>query len=351
MRLWICISLLFLIVFECSAFEIAPSTIQPGDKVTITGTSDPGTSVPVTMSFETNLPVSDGRYEYLAQDIEVPQKPNTFSVEARGVKDLNLGVKMGIWITKKYDAQGDYARVSQSDVPQGRYNVKIFGTASEGATEVQISVLARTSVQVARDGSYTLTVDTSGVPPGAYRVESGSQSKEVLVGGRRSAASSSGQTNSGSSSGLDQQGEVSRQKVPITPDVARWYAPRINLDPQDPEQLAEAQRRLEMLTKDGSWIVIARGAELAEQYGNCQDVYCLDRGSVCRPCRDRDRLAKARVTSENASQDEEWAIKSDLDQSLNLSASPSGASTFSTAFLTAGFSDLIDRILRLFGWR
>ena len=78
-----------------------------------------------------NLPVTAGKYEY-ETTVEIPQKPNRFTVAARNVEDFNAGVKLGIWITKSFKADGGTARISQGDVPPGRYNLKMFGRGSAG---------------------------------------------------------------------------------------------------------------------------------------------------------------------------------------------------------------------------
>ncbi len=128
------------------SFELTPANIKPGEEMVLTGIAKPGSQLSFQSSFTMNLPVTAGKYEYEAT-VEIPQKPNRFTVAARNVQDFNAGVKFGIWITKSFKASGGTARISQGDVPPGRYNLKIFGTALPGSTEVPVTVEAETQVQ------------------------------------------------------------------------------------------------------------------------------------------------------------------------------------------------------------
>ncbi len=125
--------------------------------------------------------MAEGKYEYETR-VLIPQKPNRFTVTARNVKDLNAGVKMVIWITKRFEASGGIATVSQSDVPPGRYNLKMFGEASPGATVVPIKVEAETAVKADSEGRYSLAIDTSGIPAGDYNIEGDGDSKTIRIG-------------------------------------------------------------------------------------------------------------------------------------------------------------------------
>lgn len=153
------------------ALDASPMNPDPGEKVMITGFAKPGEAVRLSSSFEMNLPVEAGRYEYVANGVEIPQKPNRFSVTARNVEDLNVGIKMGIWLNMPIKASGGTASVSRADVPPGRYTLKMFGNAKEGASDVSVSVSAETTVYADSDGSYRLAIDTTGIPEGDYRVQ------------------------------------------------------------------------------------------------------------------------------------------------------------------------------------
>jgi hypothetical protein len=172
-----------------SAFEVSPANPSPGEDIVIDGTSAPNEEVRLRSSFQMDLPVAEGKYEY-ETSVLIPQKPNRFTVTARNVKDLNAGVKMVIWITKRFEASGGVATVSQADVPPGRYNLKMFGEALPGATAVPVKVEAETAVQANSEGSYSLTIDTSGIPAGDYHIEGDGDSKTVRIGSPVPTASS-----------------------------------------------------------------------------------------------------------------------------------------------------------------
>ncbi len=165
-----------------SAFDVSPSEAYPGDKITLTGKASPGEDLSFRSSFSMNLPVTDGQYSYETR-VVVPEKPNRFAVTASNIQDLNAGVELGIWITKRFQAHGDTVSLSQADVPPGRYNLKVFGQAQEGASAVAIDVTAETKVKADETGTYSLVIDTSGIPSGEYVIEGAGDTKIVPIGG------------------------------------------------------------------------------------------------------------------------------------------------------------------------
>lgn len=174
--------LLFVLVCPIAAFEVSPINPNPGDAVTIRGTAAPGEELRLRSSFEMNLPVVNGKYEYVASGVEIPKKPNRLSVVAKNVETLTVGVKMGIWVTMPVSASGGVASVSKSDVPPGRYTLKMFGDALPGASAVSITVDAQTTVRADSGGEYQLVMDTSGVPEGEYKIRAAGDEKVVIIG-------------------------------------------------------------------------------------------------------------------------------------------------------------------------
>ena len=163
-------------------FEVSSSHPGPGEIVTLTGTANPGQKVDFQTSFQMDLPVNSGMYEYVANDVDIPQKPNRFEVAATGVKDLNVGVKIGFWISKRFNATNGEASISHSDVPPGRYDLKVFGEAMDGGRSVNLKVAAETVVNADTAGKYSLDIDTSGTPSGAYKIEGAGETKIIQVG-------------------------------------------------------------------------------------------------------------------------------------------------------------------------
>ena len=140
-------------------------------------------------SFRMDLPVSGGRYEY-ETSVEIPRQPNRFTVSASNIKDLGVGVKMVIWLTKSFAAPGGTATLSQSNVPPGRYNVKLFGESLPGAASVSVKVSADTTVQADTKGQYSLVLDTAGVPAGDYVIAEGGETRIIHLGATAESESS-----------------------------------------------------------------------------------------------------------------------------------------------------------------
>jgi hypothetical protein len=291
MKLTILFLVLALVSLAC-AFEVSPANPSPGEEIVIEGTAAPNEEVRLRSSFQMDLPVAEGKYEYETR-VEIPRKPNRFTVTARNVKDLNAGVKMVIWITERFEASGGVATVSQSDVPPRMYSLKMFGEALPGASVVSVKVEAETAVRADSKGRYSLAIDTSGIPAGDYRIEGDGDSKIVRIGSP--AAVSNGKAGESAGSNRNRISASYPIDMPsaaeITPEVVRWYAGEIRLDPEDPAQYSEAERNLRNRVKGDYWRVIARGEPMTEVAGNCKDKYCLVRGiDACTECREKDEL-------------------------------------------------------------
>jgi len=305
-----CIAMLSLLPL-CAGFEVSDMNPNPGDYVVITGTAEPGQAVSFSSSFEMTIPTDSGEFEFVANDVEIPQKPNRFAVTANNVKDMNVGIKMGLWITKGFPASGGTAQVSQSNVPPGRYTLKVFGNALDQSSPVTIEIDAKTTVTADPGGKYKLTIDTTGIPAGDYKIEGAGDSKVIKIGGSSSGASvtssgSSKSSKSSSSGGSSSSSSSTSRPVSrsVTPDAIRWYINSTGLNPDDPDAYSKAESGLKARLKGGYWVLIARGDPLTEQAGTCQESYCIVRGSgACTTCKDKDVLtSSAKETSSSSGQ-------------------------------------------------
>ena len=126
------------------------------------------------VSFKETIPVFAGRYSYDLVGINVPQRPNNFTITTSEVKNLKVGVKKiqdnttRIWVTQTIVAPEGIATV-QSDLPSpGNYHVKIFGDAAEGVSEVDLELTAVKKIKAS--GDFSLSIDISGFPAGKYTV-------------------------------------------------------------------------------------------------------------------------------------------------------------------------------------
>jgi hypothetical protein len=80
-------------VMQNNDFTITPTNPAVGSIVTITGTSQPGSSVNVQVSFEKTLPVSRGSYKFTMQKIVIPAGNNAVTVKATGIQIMSIGLK------------------------------------------------------------------------------------------------------------------------------------------------------------------------------------------------------------------------------------------------------------------
>lgn len=177
------IMLIFLWISPGASFELSAESITAGKNLIITGTSEPNSEQEFLSSFTMNLPVASGKYSY-ETEVKVPNKPNRFAVTARDVQNLNAGVKMGIWITKSFDARGGTVYLSGEDIPPGRYKLKVSGSAIPGKNEVPITVEAETRAKTDSKGRYKLIIDTTGIPEGEYLIEGDGDAKTVQIMGK-----------------------------------------------------------------------------------------------------------------------------------------------------------------------
>lgn len=162
-----------------SAVDIYPVSPIQGNVVTITLTATPYMSVPVKIFFSTNVTVTDGGYNILLEGLKMPAPSKSLEVSASGVSDLSVSVHVGVWLTKSAVSSGGIATISQDSVPAGSYEVRIFGDASPGISEVEIILTASSSVVVGVDGRYSIDYDTRGIPAGSLKVVAGGFTRSV----------------------------------------------------------------------------------------------------------------------------------------------------------------------------
>jgi hypothetical protein len=133
---------------------------------------------PISTSWQVNG--SEFGYSYNLPGIFMPAKPNDFTVQANGVRDLNVGLKKlpvpgkseftRIWVTSQTNADEKGMATTKSDLlSPGNYHAKIFGEAGENVSLVEL--VMRVEKKVIINGEYDLRINTSGFPPGEYSFE------------------------------------------------------------------------------------------------------------------------------------------------------------------------------------
>ena len=160
---------------------VEPTDPLQGDTVTLRIQASPGEKVPITILFTKALAVSQGEYDLPLNGVSIPQTPNSFTVEAEGVLNLNVAVKVLFWITKSVDASGGVASVSQGGVPSGVYTARIYGQAALGVANVKLSVTASTTVAMGPDGLYAFSYDTGAISAGDLTARIGDVTRSITL--------------------------------------------------------------------------------------------------------------------------------------------------------------------------
>jgi YVTN family beta-propeller protein len=163
-------------------WEFSPQEPVSGDILNINGSSSPEEKVDVFATFEKAIPVSKGKFEYTLEGVKIPEGfNNLFTVEAKGAKNLNVRVKMLLWVTKSSEASGDTATVSKSNVPPGTYKIKIDGDAGEEVSEVNLKITALQKIKAGSNGNFNYSFDTRSVPTGDFEVKIGDVTNKITI--------------------------------------------------------------------------------------------------------------------------------------------------------------------------
>jgi len=173
---------LFLIISPGAAassnWELTPQNPVVGDMMKIKGTGFEGDTAKVLVSFEKDVKVQDGKYEYLLEDVVIPSGfDNSFTVKAEGVEDLNVRAKTLLWLTKSSEAKDGTATVSQANVPAGTYEIRIDGKAS--GSNVKLKITAMQKIEVDSDRSLSYEYNTKSIPAGNFEVNVEGITKQI----------------------------------------------------------------------------------------------------------------------------------------------------------------------------
>ncbi|WP_440946628.1 hypothetical protein ACSAZL_21775 [Methanosarcina sp. T3] len=162
-----------------NSWELIPDTPVVGDTIEIRGTDFTGETADVLVSFEKDVQVLDGGYEYLLEDVEIPAGfNNRFTAQAKDVDDLNVRVKMILWITRSAEAKEGTATVSQPGVPPGTYKIRIDGKSK--ASEVRLKITGLQKVEL-DSGNFSYKYNTKSIPPGNFEIKVGDVTRQVTL--------------------------------------------------------------------------------------------------------------------------------------------------------------------------
>ncbi|KKG00540.1 hypothetical protein [Methanosarcina mazei] len=165
-----------------SSWELSPEKPTLGDTLRIKGSASPAEEVEVQVTFEKAVPVSGGEFEYILEGVKIPEGfNNRFTVHASDARNLNVRVKMLIWVTKSSEASGDTATVTQSSVPPGTYQIKMDGDARGGVSTVNLKITAVQRITADSEGDFSYSYNTKSVPPGDFEIRVGGVMKKVTL--------------------------------------------------------------------------------------------------------------------------------------------------------------------------
>ncbi|AKB59095.1 hypothetical protein MSBR2_2579 [Methanosarcina barkeri 227] len=188
-----------------SNWELNPQNPVVGDMMTIKGTGFEGDTAKVLVSFEKDVEVQDGEYEYLLEDVVIPSSSyNSFTVQAEGVEDLNVRAKMLLWLTKSAETKDGTVTVSQANVPPGTYKIRIDGKAS--GSSVKLKITAMQEIEVDSDGNFSYQYNTKSIPTGDFEVNVEGITKQIEL---QTSESLSSETNSSEHNSSEEQNKES----------------------------------------------------------------------------------------------------------------------------------------------
>ena len=118
-----------------------------------------------------------GGYSYGFEGLYIPGKPNNFTVIARGVENLNIGLMKlqgdlhRTWISSQFLANDSAIAKAETDLisPRGSYHVRIFGDAADNAS--QVDLIMKVEKKLIVDGAFSLGINTTGFPEGSYSIK------------------------------------------------------------------------------------------------------------------------------------------------------------------------------------
>ncbi|MBA2853118.1 hypothetical protein HNP89_001075 [Methanococcus maripaludis] len=180
-------SIIFIIssVNAISEVTVFPENPEVGDTIILTGKTNPNEEVSCSAWFEINPIISQPYYGTLLYDVSIPEPPNNFKVTASNVQNLDVSIKMGVWVTISDDADSSgNAVVSKSKVPEGVYDIKIGGKIKDTSEPVTLKVYASTKITADENGNFEYRYSTDSIDEGTtIYLNIGGVSKEVTVQG------------------------------------------------------------------------------------------------------------------------------------------------------------------------
>jgi len=152
---------------------------SPGDTITYHGQGSPGSTVNLEVTASTSVSVNGDNYSDGLTGLNIPSGENRLSLTVSPVETMNVSGNpawlAGDTVTRPGSVSGNRGTYNITNAPAGSYDVRISGRPAAGATSVSVTVSVSQPVSVGSDGTYTASIDTSGLPAGVYTVNQDGQ--------------------------------------------------------------------------------------------------------------------------------------------------------------------------------
>jgi hypothetical protein len=164
------LAMLLLSCHAASAEGVRTIHAYAGDNVELTDSTTPDMNVTVSVSSTITVPAGDGRYSSRIEGLYIPPG-SRLSLKASPVASLNVNglIHASTFSSVRTgDISGDVGILLLTDVPDGEYDITIYGEST--APEVTLTVTASQNTVSGPDGAYTVNASSKGLPPGFYSV-------------------------------------------------------------------------------------------------------------------------------------------------------------------------------------
>ena len=191
------LTFLFISIAGATIIELkAPQEVVQGKETSISGKALPNEAVWLTSSFETSLPVSDGKYSCAFTGVHFPAGDKTFSVTAENVENIRASLSPVLWQTVDYPLKGpatatDGVASFSVSFPatlfgveidlSGKKDIGVYGVATDDATSVILKTATSLKINADSDGDFLLNISTEGVPAGEFLIAVDGLEKTVHV--------------------------------------------------------------------------------------------------------------------------------------------------------------------------
>lgn len=162
-------------------WDVSDQEVKRGDKLIISGSTQPEKSIRMDVDFEITLDVIDKKYEHRFDDVAITSIPNEFRVEANNVKDMTFIVRMLIPFKQYRKAENGTATYVDTDVPSGTYDIVVNGEAEDDAGKVLLKIKASQTIVSDSKGNIRYEYPTDPFPEGIVNVVLGKEKKEIKI--------------------------------------------------------------------------------------------------------------------------------------------------------------------------